>query len=454
MKRSTLFLVASLWLGRLLSPAVQAEQIDLDISLTYPTMKADEKTTNYLKVKLTAFDLPKDGTRVPVNVAIVLDRSGSMSGEKLEQAKAAALTAVDRLQDNDIVSVLTYDESIHVLIPATRATDRESIQQAIRSIQVGGSTALFGGVSKGAAEVRKFMDDQHVNRVVLLSDGMANVGPSSPMELQQLGESLLKEGISVSTLGLGAGYNEDLMRSLAAASSGNHVFIENADNLVAVFNNEFDDILSVVATDVHLKIDLDPSVRPVRVLNTEADIEGQEVMLSLTQLYARQERYYIVEVEVDAGKNETERPLAKVDLQYRNMQTETKDDLSSSVAVRFSNEVESIEADTNLEALAFCTVQLAAIRNREATALRDAGKIEEARKLLNFNCSVLGEVQTRCEKNGIRIADLDYGNRLNIMQAEEIGDNSKWNFNRKLMRDYQQSTSEQQTYDNRGKTGR
>jgi Ca-activated chloride channel family protein len=143
------------------------------------------------------------------------------------------------------------------LAKPTRASDRASIRQAIESIHADGNTALFAGVSKGAAEVRKFLDDKHVNRIILLSDGLAIVGPSSPSELEHLGQSLLKEKISVSTLGLGSGYNEDLMSSLAAASSGNHVFIENADNLIAVFNRPTPQINSVASlpsdTPINLK---------------------------------------------------------------------------------------------------------------------------------------------------------------------------------------------------------
>ena len=144
-----------------------AEQIKLSAALAKPTMLAGEKALNYLKVKLTGFDLPKAAMRPPVNIAIVLDRSGSMKGEKIQHAKRAALAAVDRLRDDDIVSVVTYDTNVRVLVPATRASDRDSIRQAIESIQADGNTALFAGVSKGAAEVRKFLDDKHVNRIIV-----------------------------------------------------------------------------------------------------------------------------------------------------------------------------------------------------------------------------------------------------------------------------------------------
>ena len=434
--------------------SADAEQIKLNAALAKPTMLAGEKSLNYLKVKLTGFDLPKASIRPPVNIAIVLDRSGSMKGDKIVQAKRAAVAAVDRLRDDDIVSVVTYDTNVRVLVPATRASDRASIRQAIESIQADGNTALFAGVSKGAAEVRKFLDEKHVNRIILLSDGLANVGPSSPSELEHLGQSLLKEKISVSTLGLGSGYNEDLMTSLAAASSGNHVFIENADNLIAVFNNEFDDLLSVVASEFDIQITLSHSMRPVRSLGNKADIQGQVIRIPLAQLYARQERYFILEVEVAAGESGQESPFAEVRVQYRNMQTHTTDQLGSKIAVRYSDKREKVEADVDVEARVLSAVQIAAERNREATALRDSGKVEEAKTLLLRNAADLALISDFSLKNNYLCPDVALGCKLNEQQSSEVADNTKWNENRKKMREYQDSTSRQQSYGEAGKRGK
>lgn len=434
--------------------SAHAEQIKLNAALAKPTMLAGEKSLNYLKVKLTGFDIPKTSVRPPVNIAIVMDRSGSMKGEKIQQAKRAALAAIDRLRDDDIVSVVTYDTNVRVLVPATKASDRDTIRQAIEGIQADGNTALFAGVAKGAAEVRKFLDDKHVNRIILLSDGLANVGPSSPTELEQLGQSLLKEKISVSTLGLGTGYNEDLMTSLAAASSGNHVFIENADNLVAVFNNEFDDLLSVVASEFDIQITLASSMRPVRSLGNKADIQGQVVRIPLAQLYARQERYFILEVEVPAGKDGVESTLADVRVQYRNLNTHTTDQLASKIAVRYSNKPERVESDVDVEAKVLSAVQIAAERNREATALRDAGKVEEAKILLQRNASDLELIAGFSSRNNYACPDVLLGCTLNKVQSEEVADESKWSRNRKVMRDFQNATSQQQTFNESGKRGK
>ncbi len=448
MHRTIGFIVAAMMAtaATLTPSSVEAKQVKLDVALAHPTVfiNAEGKAINYVRIGLTGFELPAEKDRMPVNVAIVIDKSGSMQGDKIAQARDAAIQAVDRLRDSDIVSIVTYDSSVSVVVPATKASDRELIKEKIRAIVAGGNTALFAGVSKGAAEVRKFLDEQRVNRVILLSDGLANVGPKSPVELEQLGESLIKEGISVSTMGLGLGYNEDLMSRLALASSGNHVFIEDAENLVQVFQSEFDDVLSVVAQKLHIKATLAEGIRPVKVLNYPADITGQQVSIDLGQLYSNQERYFVVEVEIPMGENGGRVAVADVSIEYVNMLTSNTDKLSSAVQVKFSDSQEIADKDVDKEILASCVLQIANERNRQATALRDAGQVEEARKLLLTNAAYLGknfellgvpELQLRCVSNE------DQADKLDAKQ---------WAANRKAMVELQLGDAIQQSYGGKG----
>ena len=425
-------------------PEDDAKETDSATPTVRPVSLKSVKEENFLRIGLTGFELPANKERQPVNVSIVIDKSGSMRGEKIAQAREAAVQAVDRLSDNDIVSVIAYDSSVNVVLPATKASGREEIKAKIRSITAAGNTALFAGVSKGAAEIRKFLDEDTVNRVILLSDGQANVGPSTARELEQLGTSLIKEGISVSTMGLGLGYNEDLMTSLAMAASGNHVFIEDAKNLVSVFQNEFDDVLSVVAQRINIKADLAPGVRPVKVLNYDADIIGQTVSLDLGQLYSRQERYFVIEVEVTCGASGTTKPVGDVQVEYNNLITETTDKLSSSIQVKFSESEEQVVAAVDKEIMGSCVIQVANERNRRATELRDQGRVEEARNLLISNGSMLDmnykrfalpELKLRCEAN---------------LQQAEMLDESKWGAGRKLMRQQQFQDLSQQRYNGAG----
>ena len=207
--------------------------------------------------------------------------------------------AVNRLLPTDIASVVIFDNRIDVLAPAQPVADPAHFADLIRQVGARGSTAIHGGVLAGAAEVAKNRDPRRLNRVVLLSDGQANVGPSRPEEFAALGRLLLSQGISVSTIGLGLGYNEDLMLQLARASDGNHAFAREPTDLVQIFNKEFDDVLGSCAQTVSVDIELKAGIKPVRALSRDGTIEGQRASFTLSQVYAATEHYVLLEVELD-----------------------------------------------------------------------------------------------------------------------------------------------------------
>lgn len=397
--------------GLLLAHAtgLSADKLKIDVRLAQPYLLAGEKQTTYVKVGLTGVPIQGTGNRAPVNLAIVLDRSGSMAGDKLRKAKDAALASIDRLGPNDIVSVVAYDDTVEVLVPATKLTERSAVRAAIERLTPGGQTALFAGVSKGAAEVRKFADRQRINRVLLLSDGQANVGPSSPAELGHIGASLIKEGISVTTFGLGLGYNEDLMVQLARRSDGNHFFIEHSADLARHFGHEFDDVLSVSAKEVAVQITCADGIRPVRVLGREADITGQVVKTYLNQVYGDQEKYVLLEVEVPARRAGSELAVGSVDVSYVDLGTRVAVRNTLRLTARVTASAAVVNTNTSPVVMASAIEQIAVERNIAAVKLRDAGRIEEARRALLENVTFLSENARRY--NSPALADYGEKNR-------------------------------------------
>ncbi len=422
----------------LILPA-QARQVKLDVRLSEPLMLAGKKHTNYLKVGLTGFDMASK-ERPSVNVALVIDKSGSMSGEKIARAKEAAMMAVKRLGSQDIISVIAYDSGVRVLVPATKAGDKQFVIRGIQRISAGGNTALFAGVSKGADELRKFLDKKRANRLILLSDGLANVGPSSPGELAHLGNSLGREGISITTLGLGLDYNEDLMSRLARSSEGNHVFVEQAKDLRRFFDLEFGDVLSVVAQEVKIQIDCAPGVRPVRVLGREVDIVGQQVSARMNQLYASHEKFLLLELEVPPGETGSDRPIAEVKLSYNNMITSTQDELKSSIRAGFCLNSADVERRRDQEVMIKTVEMISNDNNRQALELRDQGKTKEARKVLLSNSSFL-------KHNAVLFDSSDLKNlsEANFEDAENLAP-KRWKKRRKQMRRAQHKLDIQQSF--------
>lgn len=348
------------------------------VELDREILPADGPQRAIVKVTLDAPEAPGEGVRPPVNLAIVLDRSGSMSGGKLEKAKEAAIEALRRLGPEDRFSLVIYDDRVETIVPAQSARNTEWIESRIRQIRTGGNTALFAGVSQGAAEVRRALEGRYVHRLILLSDGLANVGPSSPDDLARLGRSLIKEGISVTTVGVGTDYNEDLMTRLAEASDGNTYFVEDYRDLPRIFAAELGDVLSVVARSVTIEIRCLNGVRPVRIIGRDGRITRDGAEIYLNQLYGGQQKYALIEVEVPAGTEDRAIEVASADCRYRNALTDRDEKSGSKVTVRFSRSREEVVHSANV------AVQEEIIRNEIAAAKDqaiekwDAGKKDEA----------------------------------------------------------------------------
>lgn len=341
-------------------------------------LSAERPERTVVKVTLDAPVVPDVRERPPVNLCIVLDRSGSMSGDKIERAKEAAITALRRLGRDDVFSLVVYDHEVETLVPAQSAENVEWIEGRIHSIRSRGNTALFAGVSQGAAEIRKNLDDRYVSRIILLSDGLANVGPSSPADLGRLGASLRKERVSVTTVGVGTDYNEDLMTQLSQQSDGNSYFVENSGDLPRIFAAELGDVLSVVAREVRIIIECAGDVKPVRIIGRDGRISGRKVELNLNQLYGGQEKFVLLEVDVPPTAEGKARELAVARCEYENLITRKRASSSGRTSVTFSRTEEDVRASVNVPVQKEITLNIAAEARDEAVREIDLGRTDDA----------------------------------------------------------------------------
>lgn len=354
------------------------------------TLPAGGRQKAIVKVTLEAPPAPDARERPPVNLALVLDRSGSMSGDKIEHAKEALITAIRRLRADDMVSVVVYDHEVETIVPAQPARNLEWIEARIRSITPRGNTGLFGGVSQGAAEVRKHLEGSYTHRIILLSDGLANVGPSSPEDLGRLGASFLKEQIAVSTIGLGTDYNEDLMTRLSGQSDGNTYFAESSVDLPRIFGRELGDVTRIVARRVTLEIEFPEGVRPMRVIGREGRMNGQRIDFTLNQLYGGQEKYALVEVEVEEGAASAEREVARARCRYEDALEGRESSVEGLARVSFSREARQVEASANVAVQTEWAANKMAEAREEAIKLNDEGRRADAvQRLQSARSSVM-----------------------------------------------------------------
>jgi Ca-activated chloride channel family protein len=426
--------VSILAAGLLLPAAARADKpVTLEAKLAQPVMKSGEKQQNFLRIALNGCEPKRSQDRNPVNVAFVIDRSGSMAGDRIVQAREAAIMALTRLDANDIASVVIFDDRIDVLVPAQPVNDHAAFTDRIRQVGVRGNTAIHAGVLQGAAEVRKFKDSQRLNRIVLLSDGQANVGPRRAAEFADLGRALLAEGISVSTIGLGLDYNEDLMLQLARASDGNHAFASAPNDLIKIFDREFDDVLTACAQTVSIDVDLKPGVKVVRAISREGSVEGSRAKFNLNQIYAATEHYVLLELEVDGKAAGNEEDLGRVHVAYTVPETGAQQAVDTAIQGRFSTSADEVKAGRDQAVMSAVVEQTARERAQQAVKLRDEGKSTEAARLFQQNAEEIRTFQGTLAQPS-KVLDALQNQYNNFSRSAPTASPGQWSADRKLLR--------------------
>ncbi len=356
-----------------------AREVKCKVEVDRSVLPAGTRSSAVLKITLEAPDAPPESERTPVNLCIVLDRSGSMGGSKIEYAREAAIEAIRRLQPGDVVSLVTYDSQIETVIPAQHPRNIEWMEEQVRKITPRGMTALFGGVSQGAAELRKHQDGNYVHRMILLSDGIANVGPSQPADLARLGASLQKENIQVSTVGVGMDYNEDLMARLADQAGGNVYFVEHSKDLPRILTAELGEAQQVVARKVVIELTLPEGILPVRIIGRDGRISDNRIEVPMHHLQGGQSRYALVEVKVPSQPADASIELGRARAVYEDIATQKQVSTGEErVAVTFSEQTAAVESSVNRAVKIEYMVNVMALTQEDAIRLNDEGRPGEA----------------------------------------------------------------------------
>ena len=204
--------------------------------------------------------------RPPLNLALVLDRSGSMSGKKLQLAKDAACNLVSNLTERDRVSVVAFDEQVTCMAPSAPVTDVAALHTAINAVRTAGQTALHQGWVEGGLQVSKHLAKDTTSRVILMTDGQANIGERNPDVLASHTRGLAERGVSTTTMGIGDDYDELLLEGMARAGDGNFYHIQSSAQFEQFFGLELSGLANLVGSKVRLELIPRASITP-RVLN-------------------------------------------------------------------------------------------------------------------------------------------------------------------------------------------
>lgn len=399
--RRTAFVIVFSMIGVLVGGSIHAEsRVSVYSEVDKPVVLAGSSERLVVKVGLRGERMPVMPRRVPLNLAIVLDKSGSMRHHnKMENARLGAIEIVERLTADDILSLVVYSDRPQVIFPAQPVRDKDALIEVISGIYAGGSTALYGGVVYGADQVRKNMSWEYVNRIILLSDGLANVGPSSTHALAELGSSLDGEGITVSTIGVGLDYNEDLMTALAAMSGGNAYFASSSRDLPTIFAEEIGEAMTLTARDVRIRIDCPKGVRPIGVIGRDGEVSGQTMTVKVGKLYRRNEKYALFEVEVPTEEPGKRLEVAQIEVEYADPLTnETRNDRQS-VSIAFDGDTRVVQDNENTEVVKQAVLTRASEAKREAVALADRGDYKGAAVVMKKNALELEKAAERCDKD-------------------------------------------------------
>ncbi len=221
----------------------------------------------------------------PINLALVIDKSGSMSAaNKMDRVREALMTLVSELRPIDTLSIVVFDSEASVLLPAQKVTNPAGIKNLIASLRPGSSTNINAGLELGYKEALKNLNKEFTNRVILLTDGIANVGVTEPKAIADNSVTYNSRGVDLSTIGVGLDLNKELLRELAESGRGLHHFVADAQDIDKVFKTEVQSLISPVATNPNLVVDFGANLKLDHVYGYQPKVEGGKVEIKLDNL--------------------------------------------------------------------------------------------------------------------------------------------------------------------------
>lgn len=357
--------------------------------------------------------------RPKLNLSLVLDRSGSMQGEKMRQAKEAAKYCVDQLLHTDRIGSVIFDDHVDVLIPSQTVENREMLKRAINSVHTAGSTALHEAWVRGGLQVSEHLDPAAINRVLLITDGQANVGETDTDSIVSQAGRLAENCVSTSTIGIGEDFNEDLLMPMAEAGQGNAWHVQEPQDMVRIFETELQGLVSQFGSSVTLGIKTANGVKVADVLNDfEVDGSGRYKMPNLR---AGAPIDVVVRLRVPARAAGETDELAVFDVSYIAQHSKLPETVRVSWTAQFAAAGEVAALPENVDVVKAIQLLMNARARREAIELmdrQDYAGAQVALKMVSDSTHVLYS-RAPSEDIGNELHELD---QLNLQLADRSCD--------------------------------
>lgn len=366
-----------------------SKEAKLEVIAEKPKLTANTAQTVNVLIRISAPNVELTDTNRPkLNLGIALDRSGSMDGAKMKQAREAAKYVVDQLLPHDIFSTVIFDDHVDVLFTCQAADDKRSIQRGIDRIEARGSTDLHGGWVQAGLQVSERLDPEAVNRILLITDGQANVGEVRTDRLVKQARGLAGRGVSTSTIGIGRDFNEDLLIPMGEAGGGNSWHVKEPQDMVKIFETEMHGLIKQIGHSVTLKVVTNDGVSVAEVLNDlEIDASGR---YKLPNLQAGSTLDVVVCLRVPANSSGSSIELAAFEIEWVAQDTMTDETARESFTADFDSP-EAVEAAAESQEVANAVRLLMNARaRREAMNRIDEHDYEGARNILGSAAAETG----------------------------------------------------------------
>lgn len=354
-------------------------------SLSHPLIAAASPSIVDLIINFQAGETQNQTPRRPLNLSLTIDRSGSMAGQSLRYAIQAAQDLVDRLTADDFLSVVIYDDTPETILKHQQVKDKAAIRSLLGKIKAGGCTNLSGGWLMGCDNVKSQYTTERINRVLLLTDGLANIGVTDSRTLINTAREKAEQGIVTTTLGFGNGFNEDLLIGMANAAGGNFYFIQSPDDATDVFKIELESLTSVVAQNLTVTLQPDESVQIERIINNYRfkKIENH-LEIFLGDVYGVENKSLAVELSVTPASDKGVNKVATVSYKYQTVLDSSIQEITNQIPINITvgsaEEASSVQPDAAVVEQA-SKLRIAKVKD-EAIALADKGDYTTASQKL------------------------------------------------------------------------